>query len=276
MTEEQKKHKLNSRLELYTEMGDFLSSTRIRLLDAIAEHGSLSAAAKALPMSYKAAWQALDAMNNLADEPLVVRSVGGKQGGGTQLTPYAFKLISMYKAMELEYQRTVEILQASLKADATEINDFRKLMQRIDFQSSARNQLLGKVSTVTTGATHVVVRLNITEHFQILATITKKSAENLDIKFGQSLMALIKSSQIVLHVPDTENPAKLSADNQLLGTISHIEEGVVSADVTVDLPPHKSLGVGITRQSIEQLQLKVGSPIQLSFNASSVILCHAN
>ena len=79
-------HRLRGKLEVDTEFGTFLGDTRIRLLEAIDQHGSISQAAKAVPISYKAAWDAVDAMNNLADQPLVVRSTGGKNGGGTQLT----------------------------------------------------------------------------------------------------------------------------------------------------------------------------------------------
>ena len=80
-------HRLRSRLEVDTEFGSFLGDTRIRLLEAIDTHGSISQAAKAVPLSYKAAWDAVDAMNNLADE-----AAGGAQrpaashGGGTLLT----------------------------------------------------------------------------------------------------------------------------------------------------------------------------------------------
>jgi len=56
-------------LSVNTEVGAFLGDTRIRLLEAIGRLGSISRAAKAVPMSYKAAWDALDAMNNLARPP---------------------------------------------------------------------------------------------------------------------------------------------------------------------------------------------------------------
>ena len=83
---EQIAHRLRSRLEVDTEFGSFLGDTRIRLLEAIDLHGSISQAAKAVPISYKAAWDAVDAMNNLADQPLVVRPAGGTDGGAARLT----------------------------------------------------------------------------------------------------------------------------------------------------------------------------------------------
>ncbi len=75
-------------------------ASRIGLLAAIGETGSITSAAKAVGMSYKGAWDAVDTMNNLAGEPLVVRSTGGKGGGGTTLTPRAVKLIDTFRAVE--------------------------------------------------------------------------------------------------------------------------------------------------------------------------------
>ena len=60
---------------------------RIDLLAQIDATGSITNAARAVGMSYKGAWDAIDAMNNLAGEPLVIRAAGGKGRGGTQLAP---------------------------------------------------------------------------------------------------------------------------------------------------------------------------------------------
>ena len=57
-------------------------------------------AGRLIPLSYKAAWDAVDAMNNMADSPLVERSVGNRQGGGTTLTHYGRQMVALYRAME--------------------------------------------------------------------------------------------------------------------------------------------------------------------------------
>src|SRR5690606_9272839 len=67
------------RLSLETGLGVSLGDTRIRLLEEIERKGSINQAARAVPLSYKAAWDAIDAMNNLSPHPLVVRSTGGRQ-----------------------------------------------------------------------------------------------------------------------------------------------------------------------------------------------------
>lgn len=68
---ERNPHRLRSRLEFDTEFGASLGDTRIRLLEAVATHGPISRAAKAVPLSCKAPGDAIDAMNNLSGPPLV-------------------------------------------------------------------------------------------------------------------------------------------------------------------------------------------------------------
>lgn len=79
--------KLTGKLLIDTAMGSFLGDKRIRLLEAIDTTGSISQAAKAVPLSYKAAWDAVDDMNNVAPEPLVNRAVGGRHGGAPSSPP---------------------------------------------------------------------------------------------------------------------------------------------------------------------------------------------
>lgn len=67
------------------------------MLKAIANCGSISAAAKSMKMSYKKAWQTIDDMNSLADEPLVIRTTGGSGGGGTSVTDAGKDAIALYE-----------------------------------------------------------------------------------------------------------------------------------------------------------------------------------
>lgn len=77
----------------------FLGKGRVELLKAVRETGSISAAAKSMSMSYKKAWESVDAMNALADHPLVERKTGGKGGGGTVVTEEGEKAIQLYEEL---------------------------------------------------------------------------------------------------------------------------------------------------------------------------------
>ena len=74
----------------------FLGLGRIDLLKGIEQTGSISQSAKTMRMSYKAAWDNIDAINNLADKPLVERYIGGRGGSGTKLTREGQKAIEAY------------------------------------------------------------------------------------------------------------------------------------------------------------------------------------
>ena len=83
---------LEARLWMKKSDKNFLGKGRIELLENIREFGSIHAAAKAMKMSYKAAWDSVDAMNNLSEIPLVLKTSGGRGGGGTIITPKAKRL----------------------------------------------------------------------------------------------------------------------------------------------------------------------------------------
>ncbi|MEF3192940.1 MAG: winged helix-turn-helix domain-containing protein [Halothiobacillaceae bacterium] len=77
-----------------------VSSRRLALLSAVAEVGSISGAARRIGMTYKAAWDAIEAINNLAGAPLVQTQHGGKDGGGARLTPMGERLLAMHRRLE--------------------------------------------------------------------------------------------------------------------------------------------------------------------------------
>src|SRR5689334_5849286 len=83
---------------------------RVDLLRAVAEHGSITQAAKAFGMSYKAAWDAIDAMNALAGAPLVERTTGGRGGGSSRLTARGRRLVERYEQIDAAHQRFIRLL----------------------------------------------------------------------------------------------------------------------------------------------------------------------
>lgn len=89
-------YKIKSRIWIESDGHVLLGEGRVRLLKAIDETGSLSKAAKLLQLSYKKAWHLLDSMNRSAREPVTINSTGGKDGGGTLLTHYGKRLITIF------------------------------------------------------------------------------------------------------------------------------------------------------------------------------------
>ncbi len=77
------------------------------LLEAIARHGSISAAARANGMSYRRAWNLVDTMNKCFVAPLVDSSVGGAHGGGASVTALGQEVLAAYRDMEIKAARAV-------------------------------------------------------------------------------------------------------------------------------------------------------------------------
>ena len=73
---------------------------KAKLVSLIADTGSISAAARKMGMSYRRAWQLVEALNKSFDEPVVVTAVGGKRGGGAAVTDFGKRLVRHYHDME--------------------------------------------------------------------------------------------------------------------------------------------------------------------------------
>jgi molybdate transport system regulatory protein len=70
------------------------------LVEHIAKSGSISSAARAMGMSYRRAWQLVEALNESFAEPVVVTAIGGTRGGGAKVTAFGMELVSRFRAME--------------------------------------------------------------------------------------------------------------------------------------------------------------------------------
>ena len=75
---------------------------KMRLLDAIAETGSISSAGRALGMSYRRAWMLIDDLNTSFRRKVVSTTLGGKEGGGAKLTVFGQELVKRYRAIEAD------------------------------------------------------------------------------------------------------------------------------------------------------------------------------
>lgn len=97
---------------------------KIALLEAIARTGSISAAGRAMEMSYRRAWDLVDELGQIFGQPVVLSQTGGKHGGGAKLTPFGEELVSRYRAIETLTAKAVkahlDFLQANIRAESEE------------------------------------------------------------------------------------------------------------------------------------------------------------
>lgn len=260
---------LAASLSLRRDLGSRVGGDRIALLEAIGELGSITAAAKRTGLSYKAAWDAVQALNNLFDQPLVVAHPGGAKGGQAEVTPRGRSVIGAFRAVEHELEHTLAVLERRLAdGETASIGD---LIWSLGMKTSARNAMRGVVSAVTPGAVNSEVTLKVSDGVQIVAIVTRESVKTLGLEPGVPALALIKSSAVIL-AAGGESAPRTSARNALGGVVLRREDGAVNSEITLQLAEGKTLTATITKQSAEDMDLEVGDPATALIKASHVIL----
>ena len=238
---------------------------RMQLLEQIEQTGSITQAAKSLSMCYRAAWNAVDALRNLAGEALLVTQSGGSDGGGTRLTPAGKRLLHTHRAVQGQQRRFMSGLHAQLDHP-----DILPLLRRFAVKTSARNQFFGTVTGIRLGAVNAEVTVALNDRDRLVATVTMESLGELQLGPGSEVWTLVTAPSVMVMLDD---PAiKLSARNRLCGTVSRITRGAVNSDVVIDLPGGSAVSAIITNDSLDSLALAVGTPACAVFKAGSVIL----
>ncbi|BAF73047.1 TOBE domain-containing protein [Sulfurovum sp. NBC37-1] len=243
----------------------FLLEKRIRLLHAINEHGSISKAAKAVPMSYKSAWEAVDAMNALSPEPIVFRETGGKDGGGTTITAYGMQLLENYALLKEEHNRFLERLS---KLTDIQSGAF-KTIGRLGLQISARNQIQAVVTAVEPGEVNAKVHLKLKSGQELVSVITEEAVEDLDIKEGQVVTAICKSSNVYLLA---ENENKNEMENHLEGRVVQMEKDRKNAKITVDIGEHDTIVSVMSLANFEKWAIAESSSVIVVIEAKNLML----
>lgn len=256
---------ISGRFWLNRQGSGYLGAGRIELLERIDECGSIAQAAKRIGMSYKTAWDAVEAMNNLAEQPLMVRTTGGKGGGGTYLTDYGKQAIAGYRRMEIEHRRFLARMAAGVK----NFDQINNLLRAISMKTSARNQFRGQISYLEKGAVNSEVKVNLGEGLEIFAIVTNEAVEELGLALGKETVVLIKSSFVLLS-PD-EN-VKISARNRLCGIVRETLPGAVNSEVKLELPGGRVLTAIITKEALNELGFAPGQRACALIKASHVIL----
>jgi molybdate transport system regulatory protein len=98
--------RLSIRIDLAS--GARIGPGKVALLEEIARAGSISAAGRALKMSYRRAWELVEDLNRHLGRPVVSTAAGGARGGGAQLTPAGATLVAEYRALEADAQAAAD------------------------------------------------------------------------------------------------------------------------------------------------------------------------
>jgi len=135
---------------------------------------------------------------------------------------------------------------------------------------SARNVLRGTVSAVKAGAVNAEVHVDLGAGDQLTAIVTLASCTELELAPGKPVVALVKAPWVIVMTGDSE--LKLSARNQLAGTVSAVETGAVNAEVVITLPGGAQIAAIVTKEAVKELGLAPGVAATAVIKASHVVL----
>jgi molybdate transport system regulatory protein len=137
-------------------------------------------------------------------------------------------------------------------------------------RTSARNQFVGQVLDVKRGAVNDEVILRTKDGLEIVAIITRGSAESLGLAAGKAVFALVKASSVIIMVDVASS--KVSARNCIGGTVSAVTTGAVNSEVIITTASGSQIAAIITNHSADHLGLANGKAATAIFKASSVII----
>ena len=154
------------------------------ILKAIAKEQSISKAAEKLSMSYRYVWNYLQKIQKAVEAPIVETYKGGKAGGG------GAKLTALGQSLLEEYQRVEGYMSEALAN--------QEYWEVLRLKISARNQLKGKVVSIEKDGITAKVKVEIKTPVVVTAVITKEAVEELGVKVGDEVNAVIKSTEVMI------------------------------------------------------------------------------
>ncbi|MEO7391095.1 MAG: TOBE domain-containing protein [Ramlibacter sp.] len=246
-------------LGLDSALGHLAADKRLEILRLVGERGSISQAARDASVSYKAAWQALDTLSNLAGAALVNRAVGGVGGGGARLTAAGLQLLEAADEMG----RAREQVLARLAVRGGNASGVAALALR----TSMRNQLPCVVQSVKRHGAVVQVQMKLPGDAFLCSRITHESFQLLGLEVGQPVLALCKAMAVSVATEAMPAPGR----NLLHGRVSRASRSVAGGEVALALDAGLQL-VGFAQPGSG---LKVRQPAVAWIDESAVVVAVA-
>jgi molybdate transport system regulatory protein len=267
-------------LALPAALGHELSDKRIAILRGIGAGGSISQAARAAGVSYKAAWQAVDTLTNLAGVPLVARAVGGPGGGGAQLTPAGHELLAAADAMAQARAAVLGHWRARPGAG--------QALAGLAVRTSMRNHLPCTVQCLEVQGAVVRVHLALAlpqaaqeagcapgvGEAALTARITRESAELLALAPGQPVQALCKATAVRVLRAAAGAQAPPGAC-RLSAKAVRVVRGQLGDEVAAELSGDAPWGLQMVGFAAAHSGMRAGSRVVLELDENALVLAQA-
>lgn len=242
---------------------------RIDILRLIGDTGSISQAARQAKVSYKAAWQAIDTLTNLAGVMLVERAVGGAGGGGAKITEAGRQLLAV--AGRLAESRKQVLAQAHASALSPALG--APALPFIGVRTSMRNQLPCHVERLDAKGQMVRVHLRLANDAPLVSRITRTSAELLGLQRGQAVLALCKATAVLVtaHEHGAAGSSAQSNSQALSGRALRISRGATGDEVSLQL----DAGLQLVGFSAAGSGLKIKARVHALVDESALVIALA-
>jgi len=135
---------------------------------------------------------------------------------------------------------------------------------------SARNMLSGKITEVKKGQVVAVVKLALSSGVTVSSIITNESADNLGLQAGKDATAIIKASSVMIGKGNAD--LHISARNIIKGKVKKIKEGMVMAEISLDIGGGNIIAATISDESVKRLGLRENDEAFAIFKATSVMM----
>ncbi len=263
-------------LSLSDALGHVLTDKRIDILRHIGACGSISQAARAVGVSYKAAWQALDTLTNLAGTPLVARAVGGAGGGGAQLTDAGCELLAAADAMAQARGAVLSRWRAMPHAGPA--------LARLAVRTSMRNQMPAVVQRLEVLGQIVRVHLQIGPNEAPLlagapptfaSRITRESAELLGVQPGLAVQVLCKATAVRVERAGASSASAVAALAQAGHSTCRLPAKavrVVRGESGDEVSAQLAAGLSMVGFASPGSGLRAGSRVDLVLEENAVVL----
>lgn len=138
---------LSVRIDL--DAGGRIGPGKIALLEQIASHGSISAAGRAMGMSYRRAWELVEETNQIFGQSVTEQQIGGKNGGGAMLTPLGLALVARFRAIERAATEVARMHIDALQVEAIKSTAAPAAAESRRSRKPAANPAAGRKATVS-------------------------------------------------------------------------------------------------------------------------------
>ena len=247
----------DSKIHFNEVLGTPAADKRLEVLRSIHRVGSISEAGRANGVSYKAAWQAIETLSNLAGVPLVEKAVGGSGGGGAKLTAAGLRVLEAADWLHAAREQALEQLEHSAQGLGLDLRG----LAGAGFRTSMRNQLPAVVKTIQKSRGAATVVLTVSGGQELASRITLESLQLLNLEPEQKVFAMFKATAVTV----APTIVALGGVNLLHGTVVRRGSGAAGVEVSLQLSP----GLGLVGFA------DVDSPIKRRQKAMAAIEHHA-